>query len=75
MFRFDDLEPELREAVKNYRHYGHQAATYDHLVAKYDRDEDYVKLREALDRRAYWQGKITGLIKGREKELFWVLIG
>ncbi|HUL61784.1 MAG TPA: hypothetical protein VLT35_01875 [Methanocella sp.] len=75
MVTIGELEPELREAVENYRRYGLEMSEYDQKVYKYDRDEDVARLREATAQRNYWEGRIKELIKGREKELYWVLIG
>lgn len=75
MINLDDLEPELREAVIQYRHYGHEVFKYDHKLYKFDREEDLKKLQEAIEKRNYWQDRIKALIKGREKELKWLLIG
>ena len=71
----DNLSPELKEAVKMYRQYGHEVFDLDKKVMKFNEDEDYRKLQEAVERRNFWQAKIKELIKGREKELNWVLIG
>jgi len=73
--RLEDLEPELQEAVRQYRHYGHEVSKYDHNVSKFGRDDDYEKLKEAVERRNFWFSRIKELIKGREKELGWTLIG
>lgn len=75
MVTIDELEPELREAVENYRRYGRDVSEYDQKVYKYDRDEDVARLREATAQRNYWEGRVKELIKGREKALYWVLIG
>ncbi|HUL62762.1 MAG TPA: hypothetical protein VLT35_06830 [Methanocella sp.] len=75
MGNLEDLSPELQEAVKMYKHYGHEVFDYDRKVMKFDKDEDYRKLQEAIEQRNLWQAKIKELIKGREKELNWVLIG
>ncbi len=75
MIQFEDLEPELQEAVNQYKHYGHEVYDYDRKVRKFDRDEDLMKLHEAIEKRNHWQDRIKELIKGREKELNWLLIG
>ncbi|MGA9140301.1 MAG: hypothetical protein WBZ29_08755 [Methanocella sp.] len=75
MTKFEDLEPELQEAVNQYRHYGREMYDYDRKVSKFDRDEDLKKLHEAVEKRKLWEDKIKELIKGREKELNWLLIG
>ena len=75
MGNLEDLSPELQEAVKMYRQSGHEVFEYDRKVMKFDRDEDYKKLQEAVERRNFWLAKIRELIKGREKELNWILIG
>jgi hypothetical protein len=71
----DNLSPELQEAVKEYRKSGQEVFRYDRLVMKHNRDEDYQLLQKAIERRNFWQAKVKELIKGREKELKWVLIG
>lgn len=75
MGNIEELEPELQEAVKQYRHYGHAVFEYDQKVLKLNRDEDYAKLKEAIEKRNYWQNRIKEQIKGRERELNWLLIG
>jgi hypothetical protein len=75
MINIEDLEPELREAVNQYRNYGREVSDYDHKVYKFDREEDLKKLHEATEKRNYWQNRIKELIKGREKELNCLLIG
>jgi len=75
MVTFEELEPELKEAVENYRHYGHEVFEYDRKVDRFNRDEDVARLQEAVKQRNFWQARIKELIKGREKELNWVLIG
>jgi hypothetical protein len=74
MINIEDLEPELQEAVRQYRHYGHVIFEYDLKVSKFNRDEDLKKLHEATEKRNYWQERIKVLIKGRS-ELNSLLIG
>ena len=75
MIPYDRLEPELRDAVINYRRYGREVFDLDRQVFKHNRDEDVARLKEAIEQRNFWQGRIKELIKGREKELNWLLIG
>jgi transcriptional regulator NrdR family protein len=75
MNNLEELSPELQEAVKQYRNYGQAVFDCDQKVMKFDRDEDYRSLKEAIEKRNFWQLKIKELIKGREKELNWLLIG
>jgi hypothetical protein len=75
MIKIEDLEPELQEAVKQYRHYGHEISEYDQKVYKFNRDEDIKKLHEATEKRNYWQNRVKELIKGRERALNWLMIG
>jgi LPS O-antigen subunit length determinant protein (WzzB/FepE family) len=75
MHNVEELSPELQEAVKMYRQSGQEVLRYDKKVMKFNLDDDYQKLQEAVKQRNIWQAKIKELIKGREKELNWVLIG
>jgi hypothetical protein len=75
MRNVEELSPELQEAVKQYRKYGQEVFECDQLINKHDRDEDYARLHRAIEQRNLWQNKVKELIKGREKELNWVLIG
>jgi transcriptional regulator NrdR family protein len=75
MDNLEELSPELQEAVRQYRNYGQAVFDYDQKVRKFDREEDYRGLHEAIGKRNFWQLKIKELIKGREKELNWLLIG
>jgi hypothetical protein len=74
MINIENLEPELQEAVREYRHYGHEVFEYDLKVSRFNRDEDLKKLHEATEKRNYWQERIRELIKGRS-ELNSLLIG
>jgi hypothetical protein len=75
MFDVEELDPVLREAVLKYRHYGQELARLELAAFKSNADDDYEKLHAAVAQRNLWQGKVRDLIKGREKELGWVLIG
>jgi LPS O-antigen subunit length determinant protein (WzzB/FepE family) len=75
MMKFEDLEPELQEAVNLYRHYGQEVFAYDRKVYKSNLEADLKKLHEATEKRNHWQNRVKELIKGREKELNWLLIG
>lgn len=75
MHNLEELSPELQEAVREYRKYGREVFDYDQKVLKFGRDEDYQQLRESIEQRNFWLRRIKELIKGREKELTWLLIG
>jgi hypothetical protein len=75
MVNMEELSPELQEAVKEYRKYGMEVFGLDRRVQKYDRDEDYEHLRQAIEQRNFWQNRLKELLKGREKELNELLIG
>jgi|AGTN01.2.fsa_nt_gi hypothetical protein len=75
MTRFEELELELQDAVNQYRRYGREVSDLDHAVYKFNREEDLKKLHEATENRNFWQNKVKELIKGRERELNWLLIG
>jgi hypothetical protein len=69
------LSPELQEAVNQYRKYGQEVFDIDRRIQRHDRDEDYVLLHHAIEQRNLWQNRLKDLMKGREKELNWLLIG
>jgi hypothetical protein len=75
MVNLEELSPELQEAVKEYRKYDEEVFGLDRRIQKYDRDEDYVQLHQAIEQRNFWQNRLKELIKGREKELNELLIG
>jgi hypothetical protein len=75
MNNIEELSPELQEAVKQYRKYGQEVFDLDRRIHKHDRDEDYVLLHHAIEQRNIWQNRLKELMKGREKELNWALIG
>jgi hypothetical protein len=75
MVNIEELSPELQEAVKEYRKYGQEVFGLDRRIQKYDRDEDYLQLQQAVEQRNFWQNRLKELMKGREKELNELLIG
>lgn len=75
MIKLEDTEPALQEAVRQYRHYGHEVYDLDQKVSRFNRDEDVASLQEAVRQRNQWKAKIQELIKGRERDLSYLLIG